>query len=132
MGFINMSIKMSSKKKSRIHSDAMLKNFFPKRKLNISHKQFPFSIFIHMLKHTCLKGEKVLLSLSDFIEALIPLYLMAIIGFFAQRSTIFSVHANGVITRLILYITLPALILFSLNTDFSTSFMNDFFWLTVM
>lgn len=73
-----------------------------------------------------------MLGTGDFIEALIPLYIMAMIGFFAQRSNILGEQANQVITQLMLYITLPALILFSLNTSFSKSFMYDFFWLTVM
>jgi len=46
--------------------------------------------------------------------------------------TIFNESDNQVKTQLMLYITLPALILFSLNTDFSIGLLIDFFWLVSM
>lgn len=64
--------------------------------------------------------------------AMIPLYLMAIIGFTARKLRVFNAHANQVITHLMLYITLPALILFSLQTTFSIELLIDFIWLVLM
>ena len=73
-----------------------------------------------------------MLSISTFILAMIPLYIMAIIGFTARKLRLFSEHANQVITQLLLYITLPALILFSLQTTFSLELLIDFIWLVIM
>ena len=73
-----------------------------------------------------------MLSISTFVLAMIPLYIMAIIGFTARKLRVFSEHANQVITQLMLYITLPALILFSLQTTFSIELLIDFIWLFIM
>ncbi|MBO1910629.1 AEC family transporter, partial [Microvirga sp. 3-52] len=67
-----------------------------------------------------------------FVLAMIPLYIMAIIGFTARKLRVFSEHANQVFTQLMLYITLPALILFSLQTTFSIELLVDFVWLVAM
>lgn len=79
-----------------------------------------------------IKGERVLLSTSAFIQEMIPLYLMGVIGFLGRKSNILNTHANGVMTQLMLYITLPALIIFSLHTDFSVKLIIEFFWLITM
>ena len=73
-----------------------------------------------------------MLSVSTFALSMIPLYLMAIIGFTARKFHVFSKDANQVITQLMLYITLPALILFSLQTTFSIELLIDFIWLVIM
>src|SRR5690625_4861821 len=73
-----------------------------------------------------------MLSTSAFIEAMIPLYIMAFIGFIGRKVTFLKESANQVMTQLMLYITLPALILFSLNTDFSIRLLIDFSWLVSM
>lgn len=73
-----------------------------------------------------------MLSISTFALSMIPLYLMAIIGFTARKFRVFSNDANQVITQLMLYITLPALILFSLQTTFSIELLIDFIWLVIM
>jgi hypothetical protein len=63
---------------------------------------------------------------------MIPLYLMAIIGFISRKKGILRSQANQVITQLMLYITLPALILYSLNTTFSREILMEFAWLVSM
>ena len=73
-----------------------------------------------------------MLSISTFALSMTPLYLMAIIGFTARKFRVFSKDANQVITQLMLYITLPALILFSLQTTFSIELLIDFIWLVIM
>lgn len=73
-----------------------------------------------------------MLTISSFLLAMIPLYIMAVIGFTARKLRIFNQHANQVITQLMLYITLPALILFSLQTTFSIDLLIDFIWLIIM
>ncbi|SEJ13093.1 hypothetical protein SAMN04488127_1057 [Bhargavaea ginsengi] len=72
------------------------------------------------------------LSASAFILTMIPLYLMALIGFIAKKMNILNGNANPVITQLMLYVTLPALILFSLNTPFSMELLIEFTWLVSM
>jgi len=73
-----------------------------------------------------------LLSTSAFLQAMVPLYIMAVIGFVSRRMKILPSHANQVITQLMLYITLPALILFSLNATFSVELFTDLIWLVAM
>jgi hypothetical protein len=63
---------------------------------------------------------------------MIPLYLMAIIGFTSRKMGILPSNATQVITQLMLYITLPALILYSLNTTLSREILTDFAWLVAM
>lgn len=63
---------------------------------------------------------------------MMPLYLIAIVGFTARKFRILNQHANQVMTQLMLYITLPALILFSLQTTLSMELLIDFIWLIVM
>src|SRR5690625_5044487 len=63
---------------------------------------------------------------------MVLLYIMALIGFISRRMEILQSYANQVITQLMLYITLPALILYSLNTTFSIDILTDFAWLVTM
>lgn len=72
------------------------------------------------------------LSVSAFVLTMVPLYLMAMIGFIARKLNVVGSSANPVITQLMLYVTLPALILFSLNTTFSAELLVDFTWLVAM
>lgn len=73
-----------------------------------------------------------MLSTGSFFQAMVPLYMMAVIGFAGRRMKILNSNANQVITQLMLYITLPALILYSLNTSFSHDLLTDFSWLVTM
>lgn len=73
-----------------------------------------------------------MLSTGAFLQAMVPLYIMATIGFASRKMTILKSNANHVITQLMLYITLPALILFSLHVPFSMELLSDFTWLVTM
>ena len=73
-----------------------------------------------------------MLSTGAFLQVLVPLYIIAALGFASRKMSILNSHANQVITQLMLYITLPALILYSLNTTFSTGLLTDFAWLVAM
>jgi len=64
--------------------------------------------------------------LTSFFSELIVLYLIAGIGYLAKRTGIFDKEADSALTRLVLYITLPALILYSLNSPFSFSQVKNF------
>jgi len=59
-------------------------------------------------------------------KELAVLYLIALAGYIAKKYGVFSKEADKTLTQLILYITLPALILFSLDFPFSTSLLKDF------
>lgn len=78
------------------------------------------------------KERRPLLSTGAFLQAMIPLFIMAIIGFASRKMRILPSSATQVITQLLLYITLPALILYSLNTTLSRDILTDFAWLVAM
>lgn len=78
------------------------------------------------------RGERLLLSTTAFIQEMIPLYLMSIIGFTARKFNILNGNANHVMTQLMLYITLPSLIIFSLHVEFSYKILIEFIWLIIM
>jgi malate permease and related proteins len=67
-----------------------------------------------------------------FMQEMLVLYGMAGVGFIVRRTGILNEHANQVLTQLILYVTLPALILFSLDISFSYSLVTSMAWLIVM
>lgn len=73
-----------------------------------------------------------MLSATAFLQQMIPLYLMVLIGFFGRKFGILHEKASETITQLLLYITLPLLILFSLNTSITQEMMVEFFWLVSM
>lgn len=74
----------------------------------------------------------VLLSSSAFLLSMVPLYVMSLIGFLGRKIGMLQANTNQVITQLMLNITLPALILFSLQTTFSRELLTDFLWLVFM
>ncbi|MDQ0340356.1 putative permease [Caldalkalibacillus uzonensis] len=65
-------------------------------------------------------------------EELIVLYIMALIGFLAKKKGIWDVSADNVLTRLLLYITLPALILYSMDIPFSRHLLAHAGWLCLL
>ncbi|MBR3118854.1 MULTISPECIES: AEC family transporter [Oceanobacillus] len=71
-------------------------------------------------------------STLNFLQEMIQLYSIALLGFLVRKFGIFNENTNHVLTQLILYITLPALILYSLNMPFSYHLMKDFLWLIAM
>lgn len=69
---------------------------------------------------------------TAFILEMLVLYGMALLGFITKKIGVFTKSADDVITRLILNVTLPALILYSLNIDFSFELLKSFMWLFIM
>lgn len=69
---------------------------------------------------------------GDFLQEMMILYSICLLGLFARKKGILNKHTTVVLTQLILYITLPALILFSLNISFSFTFIKQFIWLVSM
>src|SRR5690625_712229 len=69
---------------------------------------------------------------SEFFYEMIGLFLISLLGFYVRRKGILNEHANDVLTHLLLFVTLPALILFSLDINFSLSLIKEFIWLLAM
>lgn len=67
-----------------------------------------------------------------FLQEMAGLYLIAAIGFTARKTGILTKDSSRTLTQLLLYITLPALILYSLNIELSLSLFKDFLWLITM
>src|SRR5690625_2142393 len=95
-------------------------------KLNILLRKLYLLYFLGIDYSMKKKGGGLLLSISSFFLAMISLYLMAVIGFFARKINMLNNHANHVMTKLMLYVTLPAIILISLHTNFSIKLLIDF------
>ncbi|WP_147535116.1 AEC family transporter [Bacillus marasmi] len=67
-----------------------------------------------------------------FIQEMLVLYSIALLGFIMRRIGVMNEHATTVITQLLLNITLPALILYTLDASFSMDIVIDFLWLVSM
>lgn len=72
------------------------------------------------------------MSVGLFMGEMIVLYAIALVGFITRKVGVLDDRANDVFTQLLLYITLPALILFSLDIPFSTTMVKEFLWLLSM
>lgn len=73
-----------------------------------------------------------MISSSVFFQEMLTLYCIAILGWVARKRNILGKESISVLTQVLLYITLPALILHSLNIELSLSFIEDFIWLIAM
>lgn len=67
-----------------------------------------------------------------FAIEMLLLYGISALGFIACKVGILNQHATTVLTQLILYITLPSLILVSLDIPFSFTLVKEFLWLFFM
>lgn len=67
-----------------------------------------------------------------FLHEMLQLYLIVLIGFIFRKVNILKSNTNEVITQMMLYITLPALILYALQTTFSKELIVSFVWLNTM
>jgi malate permease and related proteins len=72
------------------------------------------------------------LQLASFYKELMVLYFIAAAGYTAKHSGIFTKETDRALTQVLLYITLPSLILFSLDFPFSASLLKDFGILTFL
>ena len=71
-------------------------------------------------------------STNTFMLEMLVLYGIALLGYILKKIRVFNQHADEVFTTLVLYITLPALIIFSLNISFSSHLLSEFIWLIWM
>src|SRR5690625_930449 len=67
-----------------------------------------------------------------FLYEMLTLYIVGIVGFIVRRKGVLNENANDVLTQLLLFITLPALILYSLDITLSLTLMKEFIWLICM
>lgn len=67
-----------------------------------------------------------------FLQKMFVLYGIALLGFVVKKRGTLNENANDVLTQLLLYITLPALILYSLDINFSITLLKEFVWLISM
>jgi len=72
------------------------------------------------------------MDLGNFVQEMIVLYLIGLAGFFGRKKGILGKETNQVLTQLILYITLPSLILYTLDIPFSITAIEEFVWLAAM
>lgn len=68
----------------------------------------------------------------SFLQQMFFLYVISFIGFIAQRKKIFPPQAMQAFTALILNITLPALIIYSLNIELSLTLVQHFLLLLIL
>ncbi|VEF49354.1 auxin efflux carrier [Bacillus freudenreichii] len=73
-----------------------------------------------------------MISSGLFFQEMLTLYCIAILGWTARKRNILCKKSIGVLTQLLLYITLPALILHSLNIELSMGLLKDFIRLITM
>ena len=64
-----------------------------------------------------------------FIQEMLMLYILAAVGYASRKIGILDTSADQVITQIVLYITLPALILYSMDIPFSAQLAKDMFYL---
>lgn len=70
--------------------------------------------------------------MSTFFYQLLVLYLIAGVGYIAKRKKILPASADTIMTQIILFITLPCLIVYALDIPFSSQLLKEFIVLTVL
>lgn len=73
--------------------------------------------------------EVLTLSLVAFFQEMIVLYVIGLIGFFARKKGVFNEYSTGVLTQLVLSLSLPFLILYSMGQPYQMNIVANFFWL---
>lgn len=65
----------------------------------------------------------------ELIQEMIVLYGFAVVGFTAMKLNVLNKSSNDVLSKLILNITLPCLIIYSLDKPFNITMLKEFIWL---
>ncbi|WP_221565393.1 AEC family transporter [Alkalihalobacillus sp. TS-13] len=68
-------------------------------------------------------------AMLSLLGEMVMLYLIAIVGYVARKTKILPDSSDYVITQLVLYITLPALIMYSMDFPYDSKYMHEFGWL---
>ncbi|MCF3943799.1 AEC family transporter [Oceanobacillus alkalisoli] len=69
------------------------------------------------------------MALTVFFQEMIILYIIGLIGFLIKRKRIINEHSIDVVTQLILSLTLPCLILYSMDQPYQMGEARQLFWL---
>lgn len=70
-----------------------------------------------------------MLSFIVFFQEMLVLYTIGIVGFVARKKDILNEHSTQVLTQLILSLTLPFLILYSMDQPYNAKEAASLFWL---
>ncbi|WP_102349773.1 AEC family transporter [Bacillus sp. Marseille-P3661] len=65
-------------------------------------------------------------------QELLVLYGIGVIGFVCKKINLFQPSADIVFSNLLLYVTLPCLILFSMDIPFTSTILSEFYWLILL
>lgn len=76
--------------------------------------------------HNVFGKEEIYVSFSLFLQQFTILFFIAMIGFIATVAKVFKEKSEKVFMQLILYVTLPALIIHSMNFPLTTSITTHF------
>ncbi|GAE36849.1 AEC family transporter [Halalkalibacter akibai] len=63
------------------------------------------------------------------VQEMLVLLVIALVGYSMRRKNILPKETNFVLTQVILYITLPCLIIYSMDIEFSIGLLKDITWL---
>lgn len=69
------------------------------------------------------------LSLVAFFQEIIVLYAIGFVGFFARKIDVLNKYSIGVLTQLILSLSLPSLILYTMGKPYNMYMTASLFWL---
>lgn len=69
------------------------------------------------------------MSLVSFFQEMVVLYAIGLVGFLARKKGVLNGHSTEVLTQLILSLTLPFLILYTMGQPYHMNMSNDLFWL---
>jgi malate permease and related proteins len=73
-----------------------------------------------------------MISIFTIFSELLILFFIVLIGFLAKKFGLFKLQADYVLTQIILFITLPLLIIYSLDYKISLYIFQDFLWLILL
>lgn len=71
-------------------------------------------------------------AISHLLQEMSTLFLVASIGYVCRKRNVINKNATEVCTQLLLNVTLPALILYSLHIPFQIDLLREFLWLISM
>ncbi|MDQ0255130.1 putative permease [Evansella vedderi] len=69
------------------------------------------------------------MSILLFFQEIVVLYIIAVIGWIASIRGVLNQQSDKIMIQLVLYVTLPSLIIYSMNFTMDWSVLYDFLWL---
>lgn len=102
------------------------------------HLHAPLKIESAILHHRpnvlipCIGGGIRMEEMMSLVWEMIMLYGITVIGYMARKTRVLPDGSDYVLTQLVLYITLPALILYSLDFPYEERYLHEFSWLLLL